>query len=208
MLSSLPTISIITPPPQAPAQKSITGDSVEQGETASVSRLAEKSESLKDERGAVKRPEEARYSEEERRQIEVLKSRDREVRAHEAAHQAAAGGYARGGASYSYERGADGVNYAVGGEVSIDTATIANDPQATLQKAETIRAAALAPAQPSGQDISVAAQATRMMAQARAEMAAQAPDASTIEPVISKEISAYRASERGETKGQLWDGFA
>jgi len=112
--------------------------------------------------------------EDEQRQIDELKSRDREVRAHEAAHKAAAGALARGSASFTYQQGPDGRRYAVGGEVSIDVSPVADDPQATLRKAETIRAAALAPAQPSQQDRSVAAKAGEMAANARAELASSA----------------------------------
>ena len=107
-------------------------------------------------------------SEEEKSQVAELKARDREVKAHEAAHKSAGGAFVRGGISLSYQRGPDGTNYAVGGEVSIDTSAVPNNPEATLRKAETIRAAALAPADPSSQDVSVAAQATQMAAQARA----------------------------------------
>lgn len=115
-------------------------------------------------------------SADEQREIERLKARDREVRAHEAAHLAAAGGHATSGAKFEYERGPDGVNYAVGGEVSIDTSAVAGDPQATLQKAQQVQRAALAPADPSGQDRQVAAQAAAMAAQARAELASAGSD--------------------------------
>ncbi len=111
-------------------------------------------------------------SDEQRTQVAKLKSRDREVRAHEAAHLAAAGGLARGGASYSYTVGPDNRRYAVGGEVSIDTSP-ADTPEKTIQKAQTIQAAALAPAKPSSQDSAVAASAAQMVAQARADMAAE-----------------------------------
>lgn len=106
-------------------------------------------------------------------QLEALKARDQEVRAHEQAHLSAAGGIAVSGASYSYQRGPDGNAYAIGGEVSIDTSAVAGDPAATLDKAEQIRRAAMAPAEPSSQDRKVAAQATQMAAQARVELAAQ-----------------------------------
>ena len=112
-------------------------------------------------------------SEQELKQVQELKTRDREVRAHEAAHLAAAGSLAIGGASYSYQRGPDGVQYAVGGEVSIDTSAVAGDPEATLEKAQRIRSAALAPAQPSSQYLSVAAQAAQLAVQARAEIGQQ-----------------------------------
>ena len=115
--------------------------------------------------------QESELSTEEKKQLEQLQARDREVRAHEAAHKAAAGSLARGGASFEFENGPDGRRYAVGGEVSIDTAKVSGDPQATLRKAQTIRAAANAPAQPSAQDRAVAAQATQMEAEARQELA-------------------------------------
>lgn len=109
-------------------------------------------------------------SPEEIKQLEKLKARDREVRAHEMAHLAAAGGLAMSGASFTYQRGPDGASYAIGGEVQIDTSG-GSTPEETIRKAQIIRAAALAPAEPSGQDRSVAAKAAQMEAQARAEQA-------------------------------------
>lgn len=103
-------------------------------------------------------------------EIRELQLRDREVRAHEAAHAAAGGSYA-GSPSYSYERGPDGRTYAVGGSVSIDVSPVPGDPQGTLQKAQQIRAAALAPAQPSAQDMNVAQKAQAMATEARNEIA-------------------------------------
>ncbi len=108
-------------------------------------------------------------SEEQLQQVEELKRTDREVRAHEAAHQAAAGSLARG-KSFSYQTGPDGRRYAVGGEVRIDVSPVANDPEATIQKMQRVRRAALAPAEPSSQDRAVAAQASRTEAQARSEL--------------------------------------
>lgn len=105
------------------------------------------------------------------RELIALATRDRQVRAHEHAHLAAAGDLARGGASFERIRGSDGRQYAVSGEVAIDTSAVADDPQATLDKARRIRRAALAPAQPSSQDLAVASRATAMENQARAELA-------------------------------------
>jgi hypothetical protein len=109
---------------------------------------------------------------EQQQQVKELAARDREVKAHEAAHKAAGGGLT-GPASFSYTTGPDGKRYATGGEVSVDTSKVPGDPQATLIKANQIRAAALAPAEPSGQDRKVAAQASQMAADARAEMTQQ-----------------------------------
>lgn len=120
-------------------------------------------------------------SDDEKSQVKQLQSRDREVRAHEAAHLAAAGGLARGGASFSYQTGPDGRAYAVGGEVSIDTSAVNDDPQATILKARTIRAAALAPAQPSSADQAAAAAASALEAAARIELAAKQADEQSAE---------------------------
>lgn len=109
-------------------------------------------------------------SEAELRELQQLQQRDREVRAHEMAHVAAGAGLVTRGASYSYQTGPDGQRYAVGGEVGIDTSP-GRTPDESLAKAERIRAAALAPAEPSGQDRQVAAQAARMASDARMEIA-------------------------------------
>lgn len=109
-------------------------------------------------------------SEEERKQVAKLEKRDREVKAHEAAHEASAGGNARGGASYEYEKGPDGKQYAIGGHVDIDVSPVQGNPSATLEKALTVQRAALAPADPSGADRAVAAAAAQMAAQAQKEI--------------------------------------
>lgn len=107
---------------------------------------------------------------EEQAKVQQLKRRDLEVKAHEQAHLSAAGALAIGGASFTYATGPNGVRYAVGGEVSIDTSAVSGDPAATLRKADAIRRAALAPASPSSQDQSVANRATGMAETARAEL--------------------------------------
>ena len=106
------------------------------------------------------------------REIERLSARDKEVRAHEQAHMAAGAGLVTRGASYTYVMGPDGRRYATGGEVGIDTSP-GQTPQETIAKAQRIRAAAMAPAQPSGQDMQVAAQATQMQMQAQMELMLQ-----------------------------------
>ncbi len=120
--------------------------------------------------------EDSRLSEAEQQQVQELKEADRNVHQHEAAHLAASQGIAVSGASFDYKRGPDGVNYAVGGEVQIDTSE-ENTPEKTADKARRIAAAAMAPADPSPQDRSVAARARSMEAAARAEMATVGGDA-------------------------------
>lgn len=110
-------------------------------------------------------------SEGEQNQVRELKTRDQEVRTHEQAHKAVGGSYA-GAVSYDYQQGPDGNRYAVGGEVSIDTSA-EREPESTIAKMRQVRAAAMAPADPSPQDHSVAAQASQTEAQARKELAQQ-----------------------------------
>jgi SprA family protein len=112
-------------------------------------------------------------SEAEQRTVAKLKARDREVRAHEQAHLSAAGPHASGGPRYQYQKGPDNARYAVGGEVDIDVSPVAGDPEATIRKAQVIRAAALAPSNPSPQDHQVAAAATKMEAEARQKLSQQ-----------------------------------
>lgn len=73
-------------------------------------------------------------------------------------------------ASFSYSQGPDGRRYATSGEVGIDISKVANDPQATISKAQQIQRATLAAASPSSQDRSIAAQASAMEQQARLEL--------------------------------------
>jgi hypothetical protein len=108
----------------------------------------------------------------QQQQVAALKQTDSKVRAHEQAHMAAGGELVRGGPTFSYTTGPDNKRYAVGGEVSIDT-TPGRSPAETIPKAQRIRAAALAPAEPSSQDQSVAAQASQMEVQARQDLALQ-----------------------------------
>jgi CRISPR/Cas system-associated exonuclease Cas4 (RecB family) len=138
-------------------------------EDASNSRQVGKgSDAAEKERAGTKGPLDE-LSDEEQRQVDQLKKRDAEVKAHERAHIAAGGPYVSGGASYKYERGPDNQNYAVGGEVSIDVSA-ENNPEATIRKMQIVKRAALAPKDPSGQDRSVAAQATQTEARARIEL--------------------------------------
>ncbi|WP_305907791.1 putative metalloprotease CJM1_0395 family protein [Methylomarinum sp. Ch1-1] len=112
----------------------------------------------------------------EQRSVEQLKARDQEVRTHEQAHISAASGIAVGGASFTFATGPDGRRYAIGGEVNIDISEVPGDPEATLRKAELIKRAALAPAQPSSQDRRVASSATAMASKAQAELLQQGSD--------------------------------
>ena len=137
--------------------------------------------------------------------INQLKSRDAEVKAHEMAHLAAAGGYSIGGMNFTYQTGPDGRQYAVGGEVGIDTSTVSGNPQATLDKAMIIQLAALAPVEPSSQDRKVASQASQMMVQARGEMEAQAQEVRKAEETKTGER--FLSTNDSEDPFDLKSGF-
>ncbi len=136
-------------------------------------------------------------------EIRELKARDREVKAHEQAHAAAAGSHALGGPKYEYTTGPDGRQYAIGGEVAIDTSPVAGDPEATLRKMEQVRAAALAPAEPSAQDRKVAAEASAEAAKARAEIREQKSEER--ETFASRVEGHYRGRGGGLASGSLLD---
>jgi len=105
----------------------------------------------------------------EQAEVAKLVARDREVRAHEAAHLAVAGTMASD-VEYTFQMGPDGKMYAVGGRVRI-TMTPGQTPEENLAKARQLRAAANAPSDPSGQDMIVAAEANEMEAEALQEIA-------------------------------------
>jgi len=115
----------------------------------------------------------------EQRVIQKLQARDAEVRAHESAHKAAGGSLA-GAASYTYQQGPDGRNYAIGGEVSIRMPG-SGSPETLARNAQQVRRAAMAPANPSGSDAAIAAMATRAEQQARADIrSAQVEEAAQV----------------------------
>ena len=126
------------------------------------------------EKGVDQKP----LSEEELAKLTELQKRDTEVRAHEQAHLAAAGAYAAGGASFSYTTGPNGKRYATGGEVPIDISK-EDTPAATIVKMQTVKRAALAPANPSSADRALSAQASAKEAAARKELQAETDDTAT-----------------------------
>lgn len=138
------------------------------------------------------------------KQLQQLESRDREVRAHEAAHVAAGGKFISGGPSYTYQRGPNGRYYAIGGEVQIDVSPVPSNPQATLDKAEVVRRAALAPAQPSSQDLSVASNATRLASKARVDIAIQQRE----QQAEAANQKAAKESDRGSESAVAAEGGA
>ena len=153
------------------ASKSEAGaDTAPTADSASISPEARQKLSQSGEQQSTATSE---LSEEEQAEVDNLKKRDTEVRQHEQAHMSAGGSIVRGGPTFQMKTGPDGKQYAVGGEVSIDTSAVDGNPQATIAKAQQIKRAALAPASPSGQDRAVAAEAAAMEVRARQELAQQ-----------------------------------
>ncbi|WMC10829.1 putative metalloprotease CJM1_0395 family protein [Oceanimonas pelagia] len=136
-------------------------------------------------------------SEQEVAELQDLKLRDQEVRTHEQQH-AAVGGQHTGAPNYEYETGPDGKQYAVEGHVQVDMSPVAGDPQATIEKMQQVKAAALAPAQPSQADKSAAAQADRLMAEAQAELQQQHGTGSQ-QPATRAESNSQTAASGGAT---------
>jgi hypothetical protein len=143
-----------------------------------------------------------KLSNEDERSVEKLKEADRKVRAHEAAHLAAGGGLAMGGASFSYATGPDGRRYAVAGEVRIDTGEVPGKPEATIRKMQQVERAALAPADPSSQDRRVAAQAAATEAEARQRLMQQRTAA--LRRPADPRIAAYGARAAGGLLGKIY----
>lgn len=104
----------------------------------------------------------------EKSELAKLQATDAKVRAHEAAHQS--GPAASGGASFSYQKGPDGVMYATGGEVPVRINS-GSTPQETISNMQGVIATALAPADPSPQDLSIASKARVLMMKAQQEFA-------------------------------------
>ncbi|HHQ4659634.1 TPA: putative metalloprotease CJM1_0395 family protein [Aeromonas veronii] len=119
-----------------------------------------------------RKQQDPKQQEQQQRQVQDLVERDKEVRTHEQAHQSAGGEYASS-PTYQFTQGPDGKRYATGGEVQIDTSVVPGDPAATIAKMQQIRSAALAPAEPSAQDLAVARSAAASEAKARKELMAE-----------------------------------
>ncbi|MCL1967762.1 MAG: hypothetical protein FWF67_07750 [Fibromonadales bacterium] len=125
-----------------------------------------------------------KLSEEDQRKVDELEKIDKKVHVHEQAHLNAAGGYAKGGANYDYVTGPDGKRYANSGHVNIDTSP-EKTPEATIRKADIVRKAALAPADPSPADRQIAADAAKMKLDAQKKLETEATDQQQQRPLTS-----------------------
>lgn len=182
--------------------------SVQAEENESRERGAERSapnaETIPDTEAADEASSRYELTEEEQQEVQELQQRDREVRQHEQAHLAAAGSLATGGAQYQFQNGPDGKAYAIGGHVNIDTSP-GRTPERTLEKAKQIQRAAMAPADPSPQDIKVAAKAMQMQMEALREIAEQAGESDESEQGL---FGAARAEDAEASQHSVLSGVA
>ena len=161
----VPSVTPTAPVPPAAAVDTATEDPSNPSTPATNGEQLEQTAA----RQSAEQQQEALVQAQEQQELTRLRARDREVRAHEQAH-AAAGGQFACAPQFQFARGPDGKRYAVAGEVSIRLPGGSTDPQTLIAQLQTVRRAALAPANPSPQDLQVAASAQRGVAQARGQL--------------------------------------
>ena len=130
---------------------------------------AEQNTNSNSEEQASNNSDKEELTQQEKQEVAELKATDAEVKAHENAHKSAAAGLRTSAPNYEYETGPDGKKYAVAGDVNINYPN-SSDPEENLKNAQQLKAAALAPAEPSSQDRKVAMKAEREIAKARQEI--------------------------------------
>ncbi|MEG0386327.1 MAG: putative metalloprotease CJM1_0395 family protein [Solibacillus sp.] len=122
-----------------------------------------------------------------KKEINQLKQTEREVIAHETAHKAAGAGVT-GGISYTHTTGPDDQSYITGGEVSIQMPS-AGESDSTISVLEKVRQAALAPAEPSAQDLRVAASASAQIQQVRAQENGEVFEEEEFAPFVEEDFA-------------------
>lgn len=146
-----------------------------------------RSDTEDDARAKANAQREAQAMAREAMEVRQLEARQEEVHAHERAHAAVGGQYARS-PNFEYEVGPDGKRYATGGEVSIDIAPVHGNARATINKMQQVYAAAMAPVNPSQADLMVAAEALRKINTAKEslveERQAAMPDKEALAPLL------------------------
>lgn len=101
-----------------------------------------------------------------------LQQRDRQVRAHENSHLMVANGLA-GTPIYQYQRGSDGHNYAISGQINMNTDVYAGKQERQLDQLQKIYRAALAPLNPSVKDLQIAVMVAHRIRSVEHEMASE-----------------------------------
>lgn len=166
-----PTATTVNPQagdPTTAVEQDKSGSKVQGQEDADKSSQDKDEESKKVDGNTPRAPNGEPLTEEEQAELREMQARDEEVRVHEQAHKSAGGQYA-GSPQYEYANGPDGKRYITDGSVSIDVSE-ESDPQATIEKMQIVKRAALAPAEPSSQDRSVYAEANQIENEARQQL--------------------------------------
>jgi len=137
--------------------------------------------------------------------VSKLQQTDANVRRHEQAHSAAGGAQA-GAPNIQYTKGPDGKQYATSGEVSINVPTGGGDPASRIEKLRKVQQAALAPSNPSAQDLRVAASVSQAISEAQADLSQQETDTAQTEdspltnndegPVVGGEVDTDTTAAR------------
>lgn len=143
-------------------------------------------------------------TEEEKKELEKLKERDRQVRQHEQTHVAESGGSVKGVPHYEYETGPDGRRYAVGGYCEVDMSP-GRTPEETARKARAIERGSLAPPadELSDADRQVARAAKQMSQNAQKQAAAKGARVSTEEEAEDLKTQGSLVSEDEDTKKEV-----
>ncbi len=152
------------------------------------------------------RKKEDKADNDEEAQVRKLEQTQREVIAHESAHQAAAGEFG-GGVSYTYTEGPDGKRYITGGEVPIKLKQ-GSTPEETLRNMQQVQRAANAPEDPSSQDMQVAAKAAVIAAKARAQISRDDSEESHPEKVAEGTPIFEAASQNDKQQDPAKNGAA
>lgn len=134
----------------------------------------------------------------EKVQITKLQASDQAVRRHESAHILVGGNLITSGANFAYQQGPDRKLYATSGEVGIDTSG-GRTPTETISKMQRVRAAALAPSDPSSTDYQVASTATMLQMKARLELGQIKTEA-----LLEKSAHEYANNDTMETKFSMY----
>lgn len=145
---------------KADNQQSFTNDEQKSTQVSKEDVASQDTKNNQEAKGTLSANE--KLSQEDKQIIADLKARDAEVKTHEQAHRAAAAGINASAPSYDYETGPDGKKYAVGGEVNVSFRE-GGSAESNVAKAQAMKAAALAPAQPSSQDLSAARNADALI---------------------------------------------
>jgi len=131
------------------------------------------------------------------RELQRLRTTDREVRREARQHETLAGRLAAAGAKFDYEVGPDGRRYATEGDVRIRLSQ-GRTPEETLDIAEQAYRAATAPSTPSVRDRSLAEQAVRMMSIAKQRAAESRADAAELRAEQTGQPQPERPAEATE----------